>query len=192
MAANLNQALDRSRFFSWTPGPSILLDTQLGPSYFIKFVMLQLYCCCSVANSCPTLCDPWAAAHQTSLSSTISWSLLKFMSIELVMLSSRLILCHPHLLLPSIFTSIQVFSSESALHIRWPKYWSFCFSISPSNVDFLFRSLFHLRLTGLTSLQSKGSSRVFFSTTTQKREFFSAQLSLWSNSHICTWLLEKL
>ena len=84
----------------------------------------------------------WTAAHQAPLSFTISQSLLRFMSIELVMLSSHLILCYPHLLLPSIFTGIKVFSSESALCIRWPKYWSFRFSISPSNVDFLFKSLF--------------------------------------------------
>ena len=73
------------------------------------------------------------AAHQAPLSSTISWSLLKLMSIESVMPSNHLILCHPLLLLPSIFPSIRVFSNESALHIRWPKDWSFSFSISPSN-----------------------------------------------------------
>ena len=76
---------------------------------------------------------PWTAAHQASLSITNSCSLLELMSIELVMPSNRLILCHPLLLLPSIFPSIRVFSSESVLLIRWPKYWSFSFSISPSN-----------------------------------------------------------
>ena len=76
---------------------------------------------------------PWTAAHQVSLSFTLSWSLLKFMSIEWMMSSNYLILCHPLLLLPSIFPSIRVFSSELALHIRWPKYWSFNFSISLSN-----------------------------------------------------------
>ena len=76
---------------------------------------------------------PWIAAHQASLSITNSWSLPKPMSIESVMPSSRLILCHPLLLLPSIFPSIRVFSNESALHIRWPKYWSFSLNISPSN-----------------------------------------------------------
>ena len=75
---------------------------------------------------------PWTAARQASLSITISWSLLKLMSIGLVMPSKHFILCHP-LLLPSIFPSISVFSNESALHIRWPKYWSFSFNISPSN-----------------------------------------------------------
>ena len=76
---------------------------------------------------------PWTAARQASLSITNSWSLLKLLSIELVMPSNLLILCHPLLLPPSIFPSIRVFSNESVLHIRWPKYWSFNFSISPSN-----------------------------------------------------------
>ena len=75
---------------------------------------------------------PWTAAHQTSLSVTNSWSLLRFMSIESVMPSNHLILCHSLLLLPSIFPSIRVFPNESVLRIRWPKYWSFSFSISPS------------------------------------------------------------
>ena len=82
---------------------------------------------------CNSLWPPWTAAHQASLSFTISWSLLKFISIESVMPSNHLILCRPLLLLPSIFPSIRVFSSESALHIRWSKYWSFSFNISPSN-----------------------------------------------------------
>ena len=76
---------------------------------------------------------PWTAACQASMSYTIFWSLLKFMSIELVMPSNHLILCRPLLLLPSIFPSIRVFPNESALPVRWPKYWSFSFSISPSN-----------------------------------------------------------
>ena len=76
---------------------------------------------------------PWTAARQVSLSITNTWSLLKLMNIESVMPSKHLILCHPLLLLPSIFPSIRVFSNESVLRIRWPKYWSFSFSISPSN-----------------------------------------------------------
>ena len=86
----------------------------------------------SVAQSRPTLCDPMTAAHQASLSIT-NWSLLKLMSIESVMPSNHLIFCHPLLLPPSIFPSIKVFSNESVLCIRWVKYWSFSFSISPSN-----------------------------------------------------------
>ena len=90
-------------------------------------------CCCSAAQSCPTLCKPLTAAPQAPLSFTISWSSLKLMSIESVMLSHRLILCHPLFPPPSIFPTIRVFSSESALRIRWPNYWSFSFIISPSN-----------------------------------------------------------
>ena len=87
----------------------------------------------SVAQSCPTLCNPWTAAHQASLSNTNSRSLLKLMPIETVMPSNHLILCRPLFLMPSIFPSIRVFSNESALFIRWPKYWSFSFSISSFN-----------------------------------------------------------
>ena len=86
----------------------------------------------SVSQSCPTLCDPWTAARQASLFITNSWSLLKLVSIKSVMPSNHLILCRPRLLLPSIFPSIRVFSNESALHIRWPKNWSFSFNITPS------------------------------------------------------------
>ena len=89
---------------------------------------------------------------------------------------------------PSIFPSIRVFSNESVLCIRWPKYWSFSFSISPSND---YSELISFRLTGLILLKSKGLSRVFSNTTVQKHRFFSIQLSLWFNSHIHTWLLEK-
>ena len=98
---------------------------------------------------------PWTAAHQASLSITISWSLLKLMPIQSVMLSNHFILCHPLLLPPSIFLSIWVFSSESFLHKRRPENWSFSFSISPSN-----EYRFHLGWTGLISSQSKGLSRV--------------------------------
>ena len=87
----------------------------------------------SVAQSCLTLCDPWTVAHHASLSITNSQSLLKLMRIESVMPSNHLILCHPLLLLPSIFPSIRVFSDKSAFRIRWPKLWSFSFSTSPSN-----------------------------------------------------------
>ena len=125
---------------------------------------------------------PWTAACQASLSITNSQSLLKHMSIESVMPSNRLILCHLLLLPPSIFPSIRVFSNESVLCIRWPKYWSFSFSISPSNEY----SVHPLGWTGWISLLSKGLSRVFSNTTVQKCQFFSAQLSLQSNSHIHT------
>ena len=87
----------------------------------------------SVSQSCPTLCVPMDYSSQASLSITNSWSLLKLMSVESLMPPNHLILCHPLLLLPSIFPNITVFFNESALHNRWPKYWSFTFNISPSN-----------------------------------------------------------
>ena len=131
---------------------------------------------------------PWTAINQARLSSTVSWSLLKFMSIESVMPSNRPILCYP-----ASFSAPSL-SNESALRIRCPKYWSFSFSpeysfsISPPmNIQ----DWFPLGLTGLISWQSKGLSRVSSSTTVWKHQFLSAQPSLWSNSHIHTWLLEK-
>ena len=114
---------------------------------------------------------PWIAAHQASLSITNSLSLLKLMSIESVMQSSHLILCRPLLLLLPIPPSIRVFSNESTLHMRWPKYWSFSFSISPSNEH---PGLVSFRMTGWVSLQSKVLSRVFSNTTVQKHQFFGA------------------
>ena len=126
---------------------------------------------------------PWTGARQASLSITNSQSLLKLMSIKSVTPSKRLILCHPLLLLPSIFPSIRVFSNESVLCIRWPKYWSFSFSLSPSNE---YSGLISFRMDWLISLQSKGLSRVLSSTTAQMHQFFGAQLSLWSDSHIHT------
>ena len=117
---------------------------------------------------------PWTAERQASLSITKSGSLLKLMFIKSLMPSDHLILYHPLLSLTSIFSSIRVFSNESVLHIKWPKYWSFSFTISPSS-EYL--GLISFGLTGLI-LQSKGLSRVFSNTTIQKHQFFSTQLSL--------------
>ena len=146
----------------------------------------------SVQFSCSVVSDffvtSWTSARQASLSITNSRSLLKLMSIESVMPSNHLILCHPLLLLPSVISSIRVFSNESVLHIRWPKYWSFSFSISHSNE---YSGLISFRMNWLDSLQSTWLSRVFSNTTVQKHQFFGTQLALWSNSHIHTWLLEK-
>ena len=108
---------------------------------------------------------PWTAACQASLSITNSWSLLKLMSIELVMPSNQLILCRPLSLLPSIFPSIRVFSNESDLPIRWPKYCSFSFSISPSNE---YSGLIFFRVDWFDLLASKGLSSIFSNTTVQK------------------------
>ena len=116
-------------------------------SLFICFSSVQLLSCVWLFET------PWITACQASLSITNPRSLLKLMSIESVMPSSHLILCCPHLLLPSIFPSIRVFSSESVLHIRWPNYWSFSFNDSPSNE---YSGLISLELTGLNSLQSRG------------------------------------
>ena len=111
---------------------------------------------------------PWTAARQASLSITNSWSFLKLMSIELVMPSNHLILCRPLLLLPSILHSIRVFSNKSVLCIRWPKYWNFSFSISPSNE---YSGLISFRMDWLDLLAVKGLSRVFSNTTIQKHQF---------------------
>ena len=102
---------------------------------------------------------PWTEAHQASLSFTISQSLLKLMSMELVMPSNRLILCHPLLLLPSIFPSIRVFSKESVLHIRWPKYWSFSFSIRPSSE---YSGLIFFRINWSDRLAVQGTLNINF------------------------------
>ena len=135
------------------------------------------------------LATTWTAVVQASLSSTISHNLLKLMSIESVMPSNHLILCCPLLLLPSIFPSIMVFSSESALCIRWPRIGA---SVSTSVLPMNIQDWFHVGLTGLISLLSKGLSRVFASTTVRKHQFFGAQPSLWPSSNIHPWLLEKL
>ena len=148
-------------------------------NFVVKVAWEKLQCCCSVAQSCPTLSNSTDCSMSGfPVSSTISWSLLKLKSIELVMPSNHLVLCLPLLLLPSVFLSIRVFSNQSALRIRWPKYWSFSFSISPFNE---YSGWFPLGLTGLISWQCKGLSRVFYNTTVQKHQFFSAQFSLWFN-----------
>ena len=129
----------------------------------------------SFAQSCPILCDPM---NHSTPGPPVHHQLLEFtepMSIDLVMPSNHLILCCPLLLLPTIFSSIRIFSNESALCIRWPKYWSFSLaSVLPMNIQ----GWFPLGWTGWISLQSKGLSRVFSNVTVQKHQFFSTQLSL--------------
>ena len=111
----------------------IFLEEEPGPSpkavLVVQLLKLCLFSCLVMTDSA----TPWTAAHQASLSFTISWSLRKHMSIESMMPSNHLILCRSLFLLPSIFPSFRIFSNKSALHIRWPKYWSFSFSISPSS-----------------------------------------------------------
>ena len=136
--------------------------------------------CCLVGKSFLTLWNPMDCSRPGFPVLHISQNLLKFTPIELVMLSNHLILCHPLFLLLSIFPSIRIFSNELALCIRLPKYWSFIFSISPSNE---YSGLIFFR-SCLLSLQPKGL--LDSSTTVQKLQFFGPQPSLWSNSHICT------
>ena len=132
------------------------------------------------------LATPWIAACRASLSTTNSRSLLKLMSIESVIPSSHLILCHPLLLLPPIPLSVRVFSNESTHHMRWPGVGvSASTSVLPMNTQDWSR----LGWTGWISSKSKGLSRVFSNTTVQKHQFFGAQLSSQSNSHIHTWPL---
>ena len=140
----------------------------------------------SVTLSCLTLCDPMNCSTPGFL---VFHYIPEFAQTHVHWVDNtiHLILCCPLLLLPSIFPSFRVFSSESALHIRWPKYWS---SASASALPMNIQDWFPLGLISLISLQSKGLSRVFSNTTVQKHQFFSAQLSLWSNSHIHTWPLE--
>ena len=161
----------------------------------VKYKLKSLYCITSsvlvvlsfqfssIVQSCPTLCE---TMDYSTLGLPVHQQLRELaqvMPIRSVMPSNHLILCHPLLLLPSITPSIWVFSHESVLCIRWLKYWSFSFSIGPSN-EYL--GLISFRMDWFHLLLSKGLSRVFSNTTVQKHQFFSAQLSLWSNSHIHT------
>ena len=148
----------------------------------VQFSSVQLLSCVWL------FVTPWIAAHQASLSITDSQSLLKLMSIESMMSSSHLILCHPLLLLPSIFPSIKVVSNESTLRMKWPNIGvSASASVLPMNTQ----DWSPLGWTGWISLQSKGLSGVFSNTTSQKHQLFKAQVSSQSNSHIHTWPLEK-
>ena len=150
--------------------PSLLTAFSFFQSFTsVRYILSELLSSVqfsSVAQSCPT---PWIAARQASLSITNSWSLLKLMSIELVMPSNHLILCRPLLLLPPIPPSLRVFSNESTLRMSWPKYWSFSFSISPSNehpglISFRMDWLDLLAVQGtLKSLLQYHSSKVLLS-----------------------------
>ena len=142
----------------------------------------------SVAQSCLTLCNPMDCRRQASLSTTNSWSLLKLMSIELVIPSNHLILCHPLLLRPQYFPVSESFPLRQFFASSGQ---SIGVSASASVLLMNIQDWFPLGWTGWISLQSKGFSRVFSNTTVQKHQFFGAQLSLQSNSHIHTWLLEK-
>ena len=144
-------------------------------------------CCCSVAKSCLTLGNSWTAALQASFSFTITLSLLKLMSIGSVMPSNYLILRHP----PSLALILSWQQSFPVSHLFASDSQSIGASASAPVLLMNIQDWFPLELTGLISLLSKGLSRVFSSTTVQKHQFFSSQPSIWSNSHIHTWLLEK-
>ena len=134
----------------------------------------------SITQSCPTLCDPM---NCSTPGLPVHHHIPEFTSTKSVMPSSHLIICHPLLLLPLISPSIRVFAKESTLRMRWPKYWSFSFS---SFLPKKSQGWSPSEWTGWISLQSKGRSRVFSNTTVQKHQFFCAQLSSQSNSHIHT------
>ena len=146
--------------------------------------MLSVHFSHSVVSNSAT---PGTAACQASLSIINSWSLLKLMSIESVIPSNHLILCHPLLLLSSIFPSIKVFSNESALHIRWPKYWSFSFSISPSNE---YSGLISFKVDWFDLRAVQGTLKSLLQYHSSKASILW-QSALWSNSHIHSCLLEK-
>ena len=158
------------------------------PFSFMLFVILNLsicVCCwcCSFTKLYPSLWTPWTTQHTRlpCLSFTISQSLLKFMSIELVILFNHLILCRPLRLLPSIFPSIRVFSNESALHIRWPKYWSFSFYISPSNE---YSGLISFRIDWFDLLSVQGKSK--------QLRWDQRQEILWENVHLGPWKIKAM
>ena len=137
---------------------------------------------------CPTLCDSMDCSTPASLSITNSWSLLKLLSIESVRPSNHLILCLPFLLPPSIFSSIRVFSNESTLHIRWPKYWSFSFSISPSNEH---PGLISFRKDWLDLLAVQGTLKSLLQATVQNDQLFGHSLFFIAQLSLYPWLLEK-
>ena len=154
----------------------------------LSFKQLKLfwlfYIVGSVSHSCVWLFTaPWTAARQAALSFSISGSLLKLMSIELVMPSNHLIFCHPRFLLPSIFPSIGVFSSELVLHIRWPNYWSFSFSISPSNE---YSGLITFRIDWFVLLAVHGTQKSLLQHHSSKASILQHSAFLPSKSHIRT------
>ena len=151
-----------------------------------KETVVHLFVVVQLLSRVQLLVTSLTAAHQSSLSFTISWSLLKLMSFELVVPSNHLIFCCPLLLLPAIFPSIRALSNELVLHIRCPKYWSF--SMSPSNE---YSGLISFKIDWLDLLAVQGTLKSLLQHQAWKHRFFSAQLSLWSNSHNRTWLLEN-
>ena len=157
-------------------------DSQITHSlHHVSFIVIDNHIIVQLLSPIQLFATSWTAAHQSSLSITISWSLLKLMSIESMMPSNYLILCCPLLLSPSIFPSIRVFSSESVLCIKWPKYWSFSFSFNPSNE---YSDLISFRTDWFDLLAVQETLRVF-SNTTQFKSVNSSVLGF-LYSPICT------
>ena len=161
---------------------NLIKETRGFPDSPVQFSSVQSLSCVQL------FATPWTAACQASLSITDTQSPPKPMSIESVMPSSHLILCHPLLLLPSIPSSIRVFANESAICIRWPKYWSFSFNIIPSKE---IPGLISFRMDCLDLLAVQGTLKSLLQHHSSKHQFFSPQPSSQSNSHIHTWPQEK-
>ena len=162
------------------PPNTTYITVRVNQLSFLKIIPITL-CCCLVTQSCPTLCNPM---HCSTPGFPVHHQLLELAQTHVhgvVVPSNHLILHHPLLFLPSIFPSIRVFSNELALHIRWPKYWSFSFSISLSNE---YSGLISFRIDWFDLLAVQGTLKSILSIIVQKEQFFSAQLSLWSNSHV--------
>ena len=157
-----------SKQLKFTSKSQICNSQQTQSGFQLETICLSV----QLLSRVPLSATPWTAAHQASLSITNSRSLLKLKFIKSVMPSNHLILCCPLLLLPSTFPSIRVFSNESVLPIKWPKYWSFSFSISPSNE---YSGLISFRMDWLDLLAVQGLSRVFSNTTVQKHQFFGTE-----------------
>ena len=179
-----------SLYMIWQPPPFHLSVVWEGIRWhegwlgkLFDFLLVQFS---SVAQLCLTLCDPMAC---NTAGFPVHHQLPEFTQTHVhrvVMPSNYLILCHPLLLLPSVFLSIRVFSNESALCIKWPEYWSFSFSISPSNE---YSGLISFRMDWLDVLTVQGPLKSLLQHHSSKCQFFGTQLALWSNSHIHTWLL---
>ena len=184
----------QAEFFSLWKGLTIILLRALTDWIRLAHIMMNnlfysvQFSSVQSLSQVPLFVTPWITAHQASLSITNSWSSPKLMCIESVMPSSHLIPCRPLLLLPPIPPSIRVFANESTLCMRWPKDWTFNLSISPSNEH---PGLISFRMDWLNLLAVQGTLKIFSNTTVQKHQFFGAQLSSQSNSHIHTWPQEK-
>ena len=169
---------------TWLFQPWAVFTSESGPCFPFSYPPAAVHALSHVQ----LFVTPWTTARQASLSITNSWRLLKLMSIKFVMPSNRLILCHVLLLSPSIFPSIGVFSNESVLRIRWPKYWCFGFNVSPSNGQ---PGLISFRMDWLDLLAVQGTLKSLFQHHSLKASVLRCSAFFLSNTHIHTRLLEK-